>query len=68
MSSNKSDGLGLKICANLTIVFIVLKLVGVVHWSWIWVLAPLWIDLLLAAIIWAALKISDKKSAASKTK
>lgn len=23
-------------------VFVTLKLTGVVHWSWLWVLAPLW--------------------------
>lgn len=32
----------------LTIAFIVLKLMGVIEWSWIWVLSPLWIE---AAII-----------------
>lgn len=26
----------------LTIVFIVLKLTGVIAWSWLWVVAPLW--------------------------
>lgn len=31
----------------LTIVFIVLKLVGVIAWSWLWVLSPLWIAFLL---------------------
>lgn len=32
----------------LLIVFIVLKLVGVIHWSWWWVLSPFWIP---AAIV-----------------
>lgn len=31
-----------------------LKLVGVITWSWWWVLAPLWAPLLLAAIMLAA--------------
>lgn len=26
----------------LTIVLVVLKLVGVIDWSWLWVLAPMW--------------------------
>lgn len=30
----------------LVVVFIVLKLCGVIHWSWGWVLAPFWIPLL----------------------
>ncbi len=29
----------------LTIVFIVLKLIGEITWSWWWVLSPLWIPL-----------------------
>lgn len=43
-------------CGLLTIAFIVLKLCGVIDWSWIWVLAPLWIAVafgLLVAIIGA---------------
>lgn len=27
----------------LTIVLVVLKLVGVIDWSWLWVLAPIWV-------------------------
>ncbi len=34
----------------LTVVFVVLKLAGVIDWSWVWVLAPLWIGLLFAAV------------------
>lgn len=29
----------------LTLVFIVLKLTGVISWSWLWVLSPIWISL-----------------------
>lgn len=29
----------------LTIVFITLKLIGYINWSWWWVLSPLWIPL-----------------------
>lgn len=35
----------------LTIVFIILKLCKVITWSWVWVLAPLWIPLGLAVIL-----------------
>jgi len=31
----------------LTIVFVVLKLVGVIDWSWWWVLSPTWIPIAL---------------------
>jgi len=30
----------------LTIAFIVLKLTGVIHWSWWWVLSTIWISVL----------------------
>ena len=35
----------------LTIAFIVLKLIGVINWSWIWVLSPLWISALIFIVI-----------------
>ena len=35
----------------LAIVFIVLKLTGVITWSWWWVLSPWWISLILTFII-----------------
>lgn len=44
---------GIGFCGLLTIAFIVLKLIGKITWSWIWVLAPMWIPtaLWLLAII-----------------
>ena len=38
---NKAKQGGLGIVSVLTIVFIVLKLLGVIKWSWIWVLSPI---------------------------
>lgn len=38
----------------LTLLFIALKLLGVIAWSWLWVLSPLWIPsvlVLVAAVI-----------------
>lgn len=29
---------------SLTAIFIALKVLGYINWSWIWVLSPLWID------------------------
>lgn len=39
MKGNTEVGLG----TALTVVFTVLKLTGVIEWSWIWVLSPVWI-------------------------
>ena len=36
----------------LLIIFIVLKLCGVIAWSWWWVLSPLWIGLLWTLILY----------------
>lgn len=35
----------------LGIVFIVLKLTGVINWSWWWVTAPFWIPIVLVIIV-----------------
>lgn len=50
-NNNTSKGIGF--AGLLTIAFIVLKLCKVITWSWVWVLAPLWISfgLSLVAII-----------------
>lgn len=40
-STQVSGGIGF--CGLLTIVFITLKIIGYISWSWWWVLSPLWI-------------------------
>lgn len=45
----KAGGVGFT--GLLTIVFIVLKLLGKISWSWIWVLSPLWIPTAILLII-----------------
>lgn len=35
----------------LTLIFITLKLTGHIDWSWVWVLSPTWITLLIAFIV-----------------
>jgi hypothetical protein len=42
--------IGSTITEVLLIVFIVLKLTGLINWSWLWVLAPFWIPLALVAL------------------
>ena len=43
-------GGGIGFCGLLTIVFIVLKLVGVIDWKWAWVLCPAWGPLALVIV------------------
>lgn len=48
--STKSSG-GIGFAGLLTILFIALKLIGVITWSWLWVLSPLWISAAIALTI-----------------
>ena len=40
---NNTTAGGIGFCGLLAVAFIVLKLTGVINWSWLWVLAPIWI-------------------------
>ena len=51
MNKKVSVSGGIGFCGVLTIVFVVLKLIGVINWSWLWVLAPLWIEFVATIII-----------------
>ena len=44
-STTTSSG-GIGFVGLLTIVFVVLKLIGTITWSWWWVLSPIWITTL----------------------
>ena len=54
-SSNNASSHGIGFTGLLTITFIVLKLCGVIAWSWWWVLAPIWITILIIVAILAVL-------------
>ena len=54
MDNKKS---GLSICGVLALIFTVLKLVGVIDWSWEWVLSPIWIPWLIGILCYAYWKI-----------
>lgn len=38
-------------CGALTILFIAFKFCGIINWSWLWVLSPLWIGLSVGLVI-----------------
>lgn len=50
-NSSGSGSKGLGFTGALQIVFIVLKLLGKINWSWLWVLSPTWISLILLIVI-----------------
>lgn len=37
----------------LTLLFSILKLTGMIHWTWIWVLSPLWIGMIIGLVLLA---------------
>lgn len=51
-----SSSAGVGFSSLLTVAFVVLKLTGYITWSWAWVLAPMWIPVLLLllveAVVW----------------
>lgn len=52
MSENNNSGRGgIGFVGLLQIAFIVLRLCGVIKWSWLWVLSPIWISVALLALI-----------------
>lgn len=56
-NSGSTAGGGLGLSSVLLVVFIVLKLCKVITWSWVWVLSPLWISLIIWGIIFLILII-----------
>lgn len=52
-TSERNEGTAVirRILELLLVVFIVLKLTGVITWSWWWILSPLWIPLAIALIV-----------------
>lgn len=66
MSNNSSNNNttvsgGIGFSGLLTIVFIVLKLCGVINWSWVWVFSPMWISAALCVAIFVFIVLIFKK-------
>ena len=59
-SVSYSGGIGFT--GLLTIVFVILKLLGKINWSWWWVLSPLWISFLLVMVFFVILLIIELKN------
>lgn len=50
----KNNTGGISVVDILQVVFIVLKLVGSITWSWWWVLSPTWITILIIIMVCVA--------------
>ena len=51
MEKKTETKVGLGFSEALTILFIALRLCGVIDWPWLWVISPIWITLALIAVI-----------------
>jgi len=49
VNTSSSGGIGLS--GLLTVLFVALKLIGKIDWSWWWVLSPVWISIGLMIIV-----------------
>ena len=70
--SNSSGSSGIGFGGLLTVLFIGLKLGGIIAWSWWWVLSPLWIGfifwIIVFGIIFGALGVDNASFAKKKRK
>lgn len=57
-SNTKSGGIGF--AGLLTILFIGLKLGGVISWSWIWVLSPIWLSIVFVMVLAAVILVAAR--------
>lgn len=64
MDNNKTSS-GIGFTGILALIFITLKLIGIIDWSWVWVLSPIWISflciLLWVMVVFIVLKRRDNK-------
>ena len=51
MSNKSSPNSGVGVLGLLGVAFVVLKLMGYINWSWIWVTAPFWIVLAVVLVV-----------------
>lgn len=58
---NKSGTGGLSFFSALQIAFIVLKLTGFIEWSWLWVLSPTWLPVMLMGTLFVVFVMLDGK-------
>ena len=51
---------GVSVCTVVGIVFIILKLVGVIDWSWVWILCPFWLPIVFLLVLCFITFIKEK--------
>jgi len=59
---NNTNTGGIGFCGLLAIVFITLKLLGIITWSWLWVLSPIWIPIAIFIVVFAVIMLFVMKN------
>lgn len=57
-SPKSKVSINLRFPSVLALIFIVLKLTGVIAWSWVWVLSPLWICAAIGFVFWVSIAVA----------
>ena len=51
---------GMGFLSTLTLIFVVLKRLGLIDWPWLWVLSPIWIPVPLIAAIFGVILVAGR--------
>ena len=51
---------GMGFISVLTLIFVVLKLTNNISWSWIWLLSPIWISIILMILIFGIILVAGR--------
>lgn len=60
MAKDNKSCAGIAFTDLLAITFIILKLTGVIDWSWVWVLCPLWIGVGVIVVVMIISRVIEK--------
>ena len=58
--TRQSGRSGMDPVVALALIFVVLKVMGLISWSWLWVLSPVWLTFLFFAVIFSAILVGGR--------
>ena len=56
----KAKRSGMDPIVALALIFVVRKAMGLISWSWLWVLSPIWLTYLFLAVIFSAILVGGR--------
>ena len=64
MSKSSSGGGGIGVIGIIGVIFVVLKIIGVqpvASWSWLWVLSPFWVPVVIGILVFIGVILALKR-------